>query len=290
MSIDILQNRIISHYNSVKYRLLEPAMLKKARLLHEDEYSVKDSEPLVSVYTPTYNRAKILMERAVDSVLKQTYTNFEYIIIGDCCTDETEELVSSIDDQRVKFYNIPERGYRYPNTPENNWFAGPVVAANTALSLVQGRWIARIDDDDTWSENHLEYLLKFAQEGNYEFASAQYLERRKEKDRIDKGMGARDPYYTRKKVPAGKDNPRIGGTSTWLYRSYLKFIKYNPDCWRKQWNKVNDIDLSLRIFNSGARMGFLDEIHAYVFTRDGEDTVGLEAYIEADKNNYSVHS
>lgn len=290
MNIDALKNRIISRYNSIRYSIVEPAMLRKARLAHENKYCARDSKPLISVYTPTYNRANILIERAVDSVLKQTYENFEYIIVGDCCTDETEELVSSIDDKRIKFYNIPERGFRYPDTPENNWFAGPVVAANIALDMVQGQWIARIDDDDTWSEDHLESLLNFAQKGNYEFVSAQYLERRKEKDRIDKGVGAQEPYYTRKNGAIVGDNPRIGGTSTWLYRSYLKFIRYNPDCWRKRWNKVNDVDLSLRVFYSGARMGFLDEVHAYVMPRDGEDTVGLDAYVAADKNNYSVHN
>ena len=109
-------------------------------------------------------------------------------------------------------------------------------------------------------------------------------------DRIDKGVGAKDPYYTRSDLPITGDNPLIGGTSTWLYRSYLKFMKYNPDCWRKEWNKVNDIDLSLRLFHAGTRMGFLNEVHAYVLPRSGEDTVGLDAYIVAEEKNYSVHS
>ncbi len=283
-------NQLISNYKSAKYTVIEPFILKSARFLNKKEYGFHNSEPLISVYTPTYNRAEVLIERAIASVLKQTYSNFEYIIIGDCCTDETERLVSSINDKRIKFYNIPKRGYRYPETPENNWFAGPVVAANTALNRVQGEWIARIDDDDSWSDDHLENLLRFAQKGNYEFASAQYLERKHGVDRIDKGVGARDPYYTRDNSPIIGENPLIGGTSTWLYRSYLKFMKYNPDCWRKKWNKVNDIDLSLRFFKAGARIGFLDEVHAYVLPRSGEDTVGLDAYKIAAGGNYGVHN
>jgi glycosyltransferase involved in cell wall biosynthesis len=290
MILEYIINNFITCYNSIRFKVTEPIALKFARSLHEKEYQTNDLEPLISVYTPTYNRGEILIERAVSSVLKQTYKNFEYIIVGDHCTDKTEQLISKISDNKIKFFNIPSRGYRYPETPENHWFAGPVVAANTALSMINGEWIARIDDDDTWSEDHLENILHFAQMGNYEFVSAQYLERKHGKDRIDKGMGAMDPYYTRKEVPIYKDNPLIGGTSTWLYRSYLKFMKYNPHCWRKKWNKVNDIDLSLRIYNAGTRMGFLNEVHAFVLPRAGEDTVGLDAYKIAEENNYDVHN
>jgi glycosyltransferase involved in cell wall biosynthesis len=285
-----LLDEIITGYDSLRFYITEPIQLKVARLLHERKYKLSESEPLISVYTPTYNRAEILIERAVASVLEQTYENFEYIIIGDHCTDETEKLVSKINDKRVKFYNIPERGYRYPETPENNWFAGPVVAANTALNMAKGEWIARIDDDDTWAKNHLESILKFTQDGNYEFTSAQYIERRYGKDSIVDGVGAKDPYYTRSDKPITGNNPFIGGTSTWFYRSYLRFMKYNPNCWRKKWNKVNDIDLSLRKFKAGVRIGFLNEVHAYVIPREGEDTVGLAAYQDADRKDYSVHN
>ena len=55
-------------------------------------------------------------------------------------------------------------------------------------------------------------------------------------------------------------------------------MKYNENCWRKKWNRVWDIDLALRIYSSGARMGFLDKTLAYVLPRPGEKSVGLEAY------------
>ena len=72
--------------------------------------------------------------------------------------------------------------------------------------------------------------------------------------------------------------PRIGGTQTWLYRSYLSFFKYNINCWRKSWNRVNDTDLQDRMFYAGVRMGLCDQVVAYVLPRLGEVTVGLEAY------------
>ncbi len=229
----------------------------------EKEYQDKSGDPLISVYVPTYNRAGLLMERCVKTVLAQTYANFELIIVGDHCTDRTEALVREVDDSRVRFFNIPKRGYRYPPTAENHWLAGPVVAANQALSMIRGKWIARIDDDDMWTADHLETLLRFAQAGDYEFVSASYLAERHGNQVI---------------VDVKDSSPRIGGTQTWLYRSYLNFMKYNIDCWRKSWNRVNDTDLQDRMYKAGVRMGYLEKVVAMVLPRPGESTIGLEAY------------
>ncbi len=273
MSKRTIQDKIISGLNSFRYFFSEPIKLRIARLKYEKEYNSANEKPLISVYTPTYNRGKLLIERAVKSVLNQTYENFEFIIIGDNCTDDTGELVSTIDDSRIKFYNIPKRGKRYPETVENHWFAGPVVAANTALKMVKGKWIARIDDDDIWTPDHLEILLYYAQENNYEFVSSSMMSER---------------YGKKILVDVKNDNPRIGGTQTWLYRLYLRFFKYNINCWRKSWNKVNDIDLQVRMHQAGVRMGFLDKVTAYILPRPGEKTIGLDAYKET-KNQKLKH-
>ena len=55
------------------------------------------------------------------------------------------------------------------------------------------------------------------------------------------------------------------GVSTWLYRSYLKFMRYNLDCWRKKWNRVWDIDLSLRFYIEPVlEWGSLEEVLSYI--------------------------
>ncbi|MFH1310703.1 MAG: glycosyltransferase family 2 protein [Candidatus Omnitrophota bacterium] len=262
------QDKLISGYNSLRYMVTEPIKLRLVRAKQDRFYSDKTENPLVSVYIPTYNRGDILIKRAVPSVLAQTYKNFELIIVGDHCTDNTEELVLKIDDPRVRFYNLTERKYRYPETAENHWFAGPVVAANKALELVRGKWIARIDDDDTWTEDHIEVLLSHAQENAFEFVSASYLEERHGKKTV---------------IDVKNKTPRIGGSLTWFYRSYLKFFKYNIDCWRKSWNRVNDTDLRNRFFLAGVRIGFLDRVVGYVLPRPGENTIGLDAYQAKEK-------
>jgi glycosyltransferase involved in cell wall biosynthesis len=220
----------------------------------------------------------LLKERGIPTVLDQDYKNFELIIIGDCCTDNTEEVVSSFNDSRIKFYNIPYRKKRYPNIVELHWLAGPVIAANEALTRVQGTWIARLDDDDLWSKDHLSSLLNFAQNGDFEFVSAQSTSIRYGEESIVHGVGALDPYYTQKDAPPGVPNPKIGATQTWLYRSYLKLFRYNIDCWRKSWNKVNDLDIGYRIYLAGARIGYLEKVVASIIPRPGEQTVGIDAY------------
>jgi glycosyltransferase involved in cell wall biosynthesis len=258
-----IEDRLISWFNSCRYAVTEPIELRVVRARYERLYADSEENPLVSVCVPTYNRGPLLVERAVSSVLSQTYKNFELIIVGDHCTDNTAELLSQIDDPRLRFYNLPRRERHYPPTVENHWFVGGAVPANRALELVHGKWIARVDDDDMWTPDHIETLLRFAQKGQYEFVSAAYIAERHGKRIV---------------VDLKDENPRIGGVQTWLYRSYLSFFRYNIDCWRKSWNRVWDTDLQDRIFRAGVRMGFLDQVVAYVLPRPGETTVGLEAY------------
>lgn len=273
-----LQDRLIAGFNSWKFALVEPSRLKAERLRHRYKYDYVHDNPLVSVCVPTYNRSSLLLERAVNSVLSQSYENFELIIIGDHCTDDTAELLAKVRDPRLFFFNLPNRRRSYKQTVENHWFVGGAVPANKAMEIARGKWIARVDDDDIWSVDHIEKLLRFAQEGNYEFVSALYEEERFGLRRVVDGVRALDPYYTRQPSDPNDGSPKIGGVSTWFYRSYLRFMKYNVECWRKEWNRVWDIDLSLRIYAAGARMGFLDKVVSFVLPRPGEDSVGLEAY------------
>jgi glycosyltransferase involved in cell wall biosynthesis len=266
-----LQDHLISGYNSFRYALTEPILLQLARAKFAHQYRLTEN-PLVSVYIPTYNRAKILVERAVTSVLSQTYKNLELIVVGDHCTDNTEELLAKIKDPRLRFFNLPKRERRYPDNVECHWLAGPVVAANKGLEMTRGEWIARLDDDDTMTEDHIEALLKFAQQNDLEFVSAAYITERDGKRIV---------------VDVKDDKPRIGGTQTWLYRSYLKFFRYNIDCWRKSWNRVNDTDIQDRFFKAGVKMGFLDKVVTYVLPRPGESTVGLDAYRKTEQEKLS---
>lgn len=101
----------------------------------------------VSVVIPTYNREKTIL-RAVRSVLDQTYTNLEVLVIDDGSTDGTANIVNSIQDDRVKYVIMEQNG-------------GPSMARNAGVQMAEGEWIAFLDSDDCWHKNKLEIQIKY---------------------------------------------------------------------------------------------------------------------------------
>lgn len=96
----------------------------------------------ISVIIPTYNRADVL-ERAVRSVLQQTYDNLEVIIVDDCSTDNTEQVVCQMKDERIRYVKQISNG-------------GPSVARNTGVAHATAEIIAFQDSDDYWHPDKLE--------------------------------------------------------------------------------------------------------------------------------------
>src|SRR5581483_3909922 len=98
------------------------------------ERAFSDPEPLVTVRIPTYTRSRLLIERALPSIMRQTYQNFEVIVVGDGCTNDTAELVEAFGDPRVRFVNLPYR-YPYPEDPEKRWCVAGGPGANVGAEL-----------------------------------------------------------------------------------------------------------------------------------------------------------
>src|ERR1051326_5792242 len=101
---------------------------------------------MVSIITPTYNRSALL-KRAARSVLAQTYSDWEWIILDDGSGDDTAEMVKGFDDARIRYVFVPHVG-RLP------------VLRNKALSLAKGEFIAFLDSDDEWKPRMLENALR----------------------------------------------------------------------------------------------------------------------------------
>jgi glycosyltransferase involved in cell wall biosynthesis len=101
--------------------------------------------PRVTVILSTYNRANVL-PFSIGSVLGQAFTDFELLVIGDACTDESEDVVRAITDPRVAWINLPQRtGYQ----------SGP---NSEGLRRARGAIVAYLGHDDLWLPNHLEVL------------------------------------------------------------------------------------------------------------------------------------
>ena len=102
--------------------------------------------PFFSVIIPTYNRADIL-SRSVDSVLSQTYQDFELIIVDNGSTDDTRQWLSDNYQNNRLIYHYQE-GSGSPASPRN-----------TGMSLAKGQWVCLLDSDDRWNENKLQRVL-----------------------------------------------------------------------------------------------------------------------------------
>lgn len=103
------------------------------------------NKPLVTVIIPTYNRAKTI-ERSINSVLSQSYSNLELIVVDDGSSDNTKSVVENIDDSRVRYIW------------QNN--SGACAARNNGINNARGENIAFNDSDDTWKPNKLEKQLE----------------------------------------------------------------------------------------------------------------------------------
>lgn len=117
---------------------------------------------LVSIITPTYNCGKFIA-RTIESVINQTYENWEMIIVDDCSKDNTKEIVEQYtsNDDRIKYFLL-----------EKN--SGAAVARTKAMELAQGNYMAFLDSDDIWKCDKLEKQLAYMKENNLNFCCTAY--------------------------------------------------------------------------------------------------------------------
>lgn len=117
----------------------------------------------ISVITPAYNAEKFIHE-TIESVLAQTYTHWEMIIVDDCSRDRTVSIVEQYmkHDDRIKLVQLEEN-------------SGSAVARNKAMDHAQGRYLAFLDSDDLWLPEKLEKQLMFMQHEDIAFSFTKYV-------------------------------------------------------------------------------------------------------------------
>jgi glycosyltransferase involved in cell wall biosynthesis len=260
-----LYNLIFSKVNTIRYYCIEKFLYLKNK--KKSKYILMKKSPLISIIMPTYNRCEILSKIGIPTVLKQTYKNFELIIVSHGSTDQTKSMVNKISDNRVKFFQI-KREQRYPPNIENHWACHSVDPTNFGLKVIKGDWISHLDDDDIWTKDHLEKLLNFALKNKYEFVSSSHLEIR---------------YGRKKIIDSSKKKPPIGSQHTWLYTSNLSFFKRNINAWRRNWNRIHDVDVADRMVKVGLNFGYLNEVTYIAQPRPGEKQIGIRAMRENEK-------
>lgn len=116
----------------------------------------------ITIITPSYNSAQYIA-RTIDSILNQTYENWELLIIDDCSTDDSCTVIQKYVDQdsRIKLICLEQN-------------SGAAVARNTGIGNATGRFIAFLDSDDTWHPEKLEKQVSFMLKNDYAFTYTQY--------------------------------------------------------------------------------------------------------------------
>ena len=138
---------------------------------------------LVSIIMPSYNSAKFIKE-TVDSVISQSYENWELIIVDDCSTDDSLSIIESFDDARIKVI-------------KNDVNSGAAVSRNNAIEAAEGRFIAFLDSDDLWDKDKLAKHLAFMTDSNISFSFTHYSVLNSDNEVITEFSPKKDEYdYT----------------------------------------------------------------------------------------------
>ncbi len=118
---------------------------------------------LASIIMPSYNTANFITE-SIQSVLAQSYKDWELIIVDDCSTDNTDDVVKPfLYDKRIKYL-------------KNEKNSGAAVSRNRALREAKGKWIAFLDSDDLWTLDKLKKQISFMEKNGYHFSYTAYAE------------------------------------------------------------------------------------------------------------------
>lgn len=239
--------------------------LVEARKTEQWRRAYTDPEPLVSIRISTCDRVDLLIDRALASVRRQTYTNWEVNVVGDACTDDTEQRIAELGDDRIRFRNLPVRG-PYPEDPIRRWCVAGIPAQKAATEMSRGDWIAPLDDDDEWDDDHIEVLLDAARENDAELAYG-LMRCRVEDPPINAMIGAWPP--------------RMGeiGFQGAIYNAALSTAGFQYDRICGFIGEPSDWHFARRLWEAGVRFHFVDRP---VGTWHRKDTapVPLEWFLE----------
>ncbi len=119
------------------------------------------TDGLVSIIMPSWNTAGFIGD-SIRCVLDQTYPNWELIIVDDCSTDNTDEVVASFADDRIVYL-------------KNEKNCGAALTRNRALREAKGEWIAFLDSDDLWTPEKLEHQVAFMEKNGYVLSYHEYV-------------------------------------------------------------------------------------------------------------------
>jgi glycosyltransferase involved in cell wall biosynthesis len=235
---------------------------------------------LVSVIIPTYNRAETV-SRAIDSVLDQSHDDLEVLVVDDGSTDDTESVLESYDDERVR-----------PIYHETN--QGANVARNTGIEHARGKYVAFLDSDDEWRPEKLEAQLDLLEKRSEEWVAAYCgfsFELTSPVDRL-RGLAAsvlsradEQPRMEGGEELIGEilaDNVHTGAGSTLLVRTD---VAREVDGFDETLDRFQDPEFVLRILEVG-KLAYVDEP---LVVREETPTPSADTIKQADEQYLSLY-
>lgn len=218
-------------------------------------------KPQVSILMPVYNTAPYLRE-AMDSIMSQTFADFELIVLNDCSPDNAEEILDTYNDTRIVRY----RG-------EKN--VGLANVLNVGIGMARGKYIARMDSDDISLPNRLQVQVD-------------YLEAHPEIDLVSVGMqlfGAKEEVWVRErnpekvKIEALFHSPVLHASSVWRKDSFekrgLRFVQ--------EMVPAEDFDLWVRALLKGLKLVNLPDVLYEYRIHDAQATLQTEKSAEKSR-------
>ena len=209
------------------------------------------SKPFFSIVIPTFNRSKII-SRSVDSVLRQTFSDYEIIIIDNGSNDNTDELIrKKYKDAKIKYFY--QEGSGSPANPRNK-----------GIDLAKGRWICFLDSDDEWFPNKLEVVfqtIKDTPECEVICHNEIYFSETKQSPEKVLRYGPNSENMYKDMLIYGN---RLSTSAVSLKKDFLKKFKLNFDE-DPNLATVEDYDLWLNLAFRNARFKFIKESLGYYY-------------------------
>jgi len=196
-----------------------------------------EREPLVSVRIPTWKGHELLVHRAIPSVLNGLYRNLEVVVCSDGPDPDARAAVLGVGDPRVRYLELPERPL-YPEHRWSFWRTAGTRAVNHALDGCRGAFIAPLDHDDAFTDDHIPRLLAVARNAQADMVHAQAM--------MERPAGSWDVLG---RAPLTEGYVTHGSV---LYSSRLAAQRMDPDCWLldepadwNMWRRMRELGASI---------------------------------------------
>ena len=221
-----------------------------------------NSSPLVSIVIPTYNHAPML-QRALATVIEQTYQNWNAIVVNNYSTDDTLEVVAKFNDPRIQCVNF-----------RNNGVIG--ASRNEGIKLATGEYVAFLDSDDTWFPTKVEKSVSSLENGSDLVCHAEYWIDESGKSRlVTYGPSEAATHYNL----IYKGN-RISTSATMVRATLLKEVNgfdVSPEL-----ISTEDYDLWIRLAAKSNKFAFIDEPLGEYHRHDNNVSANIEKHLAAE--------